>query len=68
MEPVTTAIMSAIAAGATMGLTDTANKAIADAYDSLKTLIRRKFGGDSNLVGAVAKLEEDPESPGWRDL
>ena len=67
MEPVTTAILAAIAAGATAGLTDTAKKAIADAYDSLKALLERKFGADSKMLGAVEKLEEDPESAGWQE-
>jgi hypothetical protein len=42
MEPVTTAILAAIAAGATAGLTDTAKTAIGDAYAGLKALLRRK--------------------------
>jgi hypothetical protein len=69
MEPVTvtTAILAAIAAGATAGVTDTAKKAIGDAYAGLKTLLKRKFGGDSKVVEAVEKLERDPESAGWKE-
>jgi hypothetical protein len=67
MEPVTTAILGAIAAGATAGLTDTAKKAIGDAYAGLKALLKRKFGGSSKVVEAVEKLEDDPESAGWKE-
>jgi hypothetical protein len=67
MEPVTTAILAAIAAGATAGLTDTAKTAIGDAYAGLKSVLARKFGGDSKVVEAVEKLEDDPKSAGWRE-
>ena len=67
MEPVTMAILAAIAAGATAGVTDTAKKAIGDAYAGLKTLLKHKLGGDSKIVEAVEKLESDPESAGWKE-
>ena len=67
MEPVTTAILAAIAAGATAGMTDTAKKAIGDAYSGLKALLKRKFGGSSKVVEAVEKLEQDPELAGWKE-
>lgn len=67
MEPVTTAILAAIAAGATAGVSDTAKKAINDTYDGLKGLLQKKLGGDSKVVEAVEKLEADPESAGWKE-
>jgi hypothetical protein len=67
MEPVTTAILAAIAAGATAGLTDTAKTAIGDAYAGLKALLKRKFGGESKMLETVDKLEADPESAGWKE-
>jgi Het-E N-terminal domain len=67
MEPVTTAILAAIAAGATAGLTDTAKTAIGDAYAGLKALLKQKFGGDSKMVEAVEKLEKDRDSAGWKE-
>ena len=67
MEPVTTAILAAIAAGATAGVTDTAKAAIGDAYAGLKSLFQSKFGGDSKVVEAVDKLEADPDSAGWKE-
>ena len=44
MDPVTTAIVVALAAGATSGVTEAGRKAIADAYEALKTLLKKKFG------------------------
>lgn len=66
MEPVTTAILAAIAVGATAGLTDTTKTAIGDAYAGLKGLLQSKFGSDSKMIEAVDKLETDPESAGWK--
>jgi hypothetical protein len=63
-EPITTAILAAIAAGATAGATDTAKQAIGDAYGALKALLVRTFGGDSDVVEAVDKLEKNPDSAG----
>jgi hypothetical protein len=67
MEPVTTAILAAIAAGATAGVTDTAKKAIGDAYAGLKALLQQKFGSESKVLEAVDKLEADPGSAGWKE-
>jgi hypothetical protein len=35
-----------------------------DAYNALKDLIKRKFGGESELARAVEDLEADPEDKG----
>jgi tetratricopeptide (TPR) repeat protein len=67
MEPVTTAILAAIAAGAVSGVGDAAKQAIGDAYSALKALIARKFGSGSAPVEAVSKLEGNPESAGWKE-
>ena len=67
MEPVSTAIVAAIAAGLAAGAKDAGKKVVADAYNGLKALLTRRFGGNSKLVEAVAKLEDDPESPGWTE-
>ena len=63
-EPVTTAILAAIAAGAVTGATETAKQAIGDAYAALKALLVRKLGGESE---AVDKLEKKPDSAGWKE-
>ncbi len=67
MEPVTTAILAAIAAGATTGVTDTAKKAVGDAYAGLKAVLQRKFASEGKMLEAVEKLEADPESAGWKE-
>lgn len=67
LEPVATAILAAIVAGAAAGVTDTAKQAIGDAYKTLKGLLVRKLGGQSKAVEAINKLEEDPESAGWKE-
>ena len=67
MEPVTTAILAAIAAGAAEGITGTAKQMIGDVYNGLKTLITSKLGSTSKAVEAVTKLEEDPTSAGWKE-
>ncbi len=67
MEPVTTALLGALAAGAAAGVKDSAKKLIVDGYQAVKELLKKKFGEDSKVVEAVVKLEDDPESPGWRE-
>ena len=64
MDPVTMAIVAALAAGATAGIPETGKRAIGDAYDGLKALIQRKFGDNSEIAGAVASLEGAPDSKG----
>jgi hypothetical protein len=64
MDPVTTAIAGAIAAGAISGLTETTKTAITDAYTKLKDLLAHKFGTKSEVVQAVEHLEAKPESEG----
>ena len=56
MDPITTAILAAIAA--------VSNNAIKDSYSALKALLKKKFGEESDLVEAVNKLEAKPESKG----
>jgi len=67
MDPLTLAIIGAISAGAMSGLTDVGKKAVTDAYEGLKGLLKQKFGANSDVVEAVAKLEAKPESAGWKE-
>lgn len=64
MDPVTTAILAAIAAGAAVGVTEVSKQGVVDAYASLKDLLRHKFSQDSPLIEAVEKLEQNPDSEG----
>src|SRR5438045_3203353 len=62
-EPVTTAILAALAvAGSEM-----VKLAVGEAYAGLRSLVVRKLGGGSKGVEALTKLEEDPTSAGWKE-
>ena len=67
VEPVTTAILAAITAGAATVGNEAIKLTIADAYAGLKKLITSKLGSTSKAVEAVNKLEEDPISAGWKE-
>lgn len=62
MDPITAAIIGAVASGLAAGTTDTAKKVVADAYEGLKSLIKRKFGSESKVAQAVAYVEANPQS------
>ncbi len=64
MDPITAAIAAALSAGAISGLTETSKTAIADAYTRLKTMLTKKFGGESDVVHAVHEVEAKPDSAG----
>ena len=58
---VANAIVAAISSGAA-GATDTAKSAIADAYEGLESLIKKKFGHDSDVAEVIDLLEAKPDS------
>jgi hypothetical protein len=58
MDPITVAIVAAV----TAGLAGVSEQAVADAYNGLKGLLRRKFGKDSNVVQAADEVETNPRS------
>jgi hypothetical protein len=66
MDPVTTAIIAAVEAGAHSAAGDVAKKALVDCYDGLKELLKKKFGGASDVAQAVDKLEGKPDAKGRR--
>src|SRR3984957_18261560 len=59
MDPVTL-IVTALATGAALGLTDTAAAAIHDAYLSLKKLVRQKLGSRADGELVLARHAEAP--------
>jgi hypothetical protein len=67
MDPVTVAIIAALSAGATSGVTDAAKKTIVDGYEGLKGLLKKKFGSNSGVADAIDKLQATPDSPGRRE-
>ena len=62
MDPITTAIIAAVAAGAAKSAGEVVQQGIVDAYNGLKALITRTFGADSDVADAVTKVETDPQS------
>jgi hypothetical protein len=64
MDPITLAITSALGAGAVGAAKKVAENAIGDAYQALKSLLKKKFGSESETVKAVEALEAKPESEG----
>jgi len=54
MDPITTAIVAALAAGLIQGT-------VADAYNVIKHLIKRK-SSNSDMLDAIEKLEKKPQS------
>jgi hypothetical protein len=65
---VANAIVAALSAGAVAGATDTAKSAIADAYEGLKSLVKKKFGHDSDAAEAIDKLEAKPDSGARKEV
>jgi hypothetical protein len=59
---VTNAIVAALSAGAITASADTAKSPVAEAYQELKSLIRNKFGEDSEAAAALDQLEAKPDS------
>jgi hypothetical protein len=66
MDPITAAIIAAMAAGAVSGVTKVAEQAITDAYAKLKELLGKKFGAKSKVITAVKELETSPTSDARR--
>jgi hypothetical protein len=67
MDPITSAIVAALSAGAMSGLTEASKMAVTDAYHMLKDLLTRKFGASSEVVQAIDQLEAKPESAGRQE-
>lgn len=64
MEPISL-ILTALVAGASAAVKDTAGKAVKDSYDGLKALIKKKFEGDALAQAMVeAKPEEIKQAEG----
>jgi len=61
MDPITL-IVTALAAGAALGVQDTASAMIKDAYASLKALVKKRLGGGPSADLVLAKHERAPET------
>ena len=60
MDPVSL-IVAALAAGAAGALKETAGEAVKDAYNGLKSLLKRKLGNEPAAQVAIDKHEESPD-------
>ena len=67
MDPVTAAVVAALAAGAAKSAGQVGEKVLVDTYEGLKALLRRKFGDQSGVVKAVGELEAKPDSGGRKE-
>ena len=61
MDPVTL-IVAALAAGAALGLKDTASAGVQDAYAGLKALVKKRFAGRPKGELVLAEHEAAPET------
>ena len=64
MDPITL-IVTALAAGAALGVQDTASAAVKDAYASLKALVIKRFAGRAAAERVLAKHEDAPQA--WQE-
>ncbi len=65
MEPITTAIVAAVTAGAAAGATKVGENVLVDAYTGIKALITKKFGKKSeDVADAIERVEKRPDSEG----
>ncbi len=63
MDPVTL-IVTALAAGAALGMRDAASSAVKDAYTELKALVRKRLGSRPDGELLLARHEQAPDT--WR--
>ncbi len=61
MDPITGAIVAALAVGVASGATEVGKKVIVDAYKALKAAIEKKYGDDDKITKAVTDLESEPD-------
>lgn len=65
MDPITL-IVTALTAGAALGVSDTASSAVRDAYAGLKVLVQKRLGGRADAELVLANHEQAGEK--WRPL
>jgi hypothetical protein len=61
MDPITL-IVTALAAGAALGVKDTASAMVTDAYAGLKALVKKRLGGGPGAELVLARHEQAPET------
>jgi hypothetical protein len=68
VDPVTAAIVAALAVGVAGGAGKVGEKILVDAYEALKKAIKHKLGADSTVAKAVESLEAKPDSTARRQV
>jgi hypothetical protein len=68
VDTVTLAIITALTAGVASGATDVAKQVVVDLYGELKELLKQKYGGESEVIQSVNRLEANPESEGRKKV
>jgi hypothetical protein len=66
MDPITL-IVTALATGAAAAAKDVGGDAVKTAFNGLKNFIAQRFGGKPDVVEAVTKVEQNPESNGRKE-
>ena len=66
MDPITAALIAGAVAGASSGASDVVSQALSDAYAGLKAAVKTRLSPQSKAHEALEKLEENPDSKGWR--
>ena len=67
MDPITAAIVAAVSTLGSEAAKEGVKAVVKDAYDGLKSVIRRKWGGDSAVAKSVDAVEAKPKSKGLAD-
>jgi protein involved in polysaccharide export with SLBB domain len=62
MDPITGALVAALAVGVAGGVQEVGKQVIVDAYTALKAALKQKCGVESDVVEAVETLEKKPDS------
>lgn len=68
MDPITAAIIAALAAGVLSGTTEVGKNLVVDAYHVLKDKLKQRLGSESRVVKSVQFLEESPDSEASKAL
>jgi HetE-like protein len=68
MDPITAAIVAALAAGALSGVTEVGKNLLVDAYNGLKAKLKERLGEQSRVVKSVEFLEGAPDSEASKAL
>ena len=68
MDPITTAILAAVAAGAISDVAKVGEHVGVDLYGKLKELLKKKYGSKSKVVKSVTELEANPKSVARKEV